>query len=329
MIHRLIEGAILAVLLSAARANLQALAVEPKDWDRLVGHAEQVFACRAADQKSFPDPVAAALELIQRAIAAVDQSTSESGDTRALRGSFRANAVKRVEEIAVRQTAWKLALDQATKLHAKAQQDQAKAVLEKAELPACWEAPQALLGNIEQARQALDKQFKESTRVLERAQASFDLKAGAKLFQEAITGFTQAQTRNVEDQRPTKLVAEAKAQLANITAPAKYEVVVVTDPGGARVVLTGGEEKKIECPATPCKFKFEEAYFRRSGGSFLDSKRLLTPVVAEISKEGHKTATMRLSEGSGVWRASVLGKKIQQDYYYFTKRKFDVRLPAR
>jgi hypothetical protein len=307
-------------------APLLAAESQEQEWDRMAAMAEQIYACRAVQQKSFPDPAAAALDLYQRAIQAVDQSSSDSSDARAVRGAFRANAVKRLAEIQARQSAWKIAFDQASKMHDKALQEQSKDTLVKAEPPACWVAAQELMAEIEGSRQELEKQLKEANQVLDRAQSSFDLKIGAKLFQDAIARFTQAQTYNVEDQRPTKMIAEAKVQLANITSPAKYEVLVMSDPGGAQLVLKGAGEGEQICPSTPCKFKFDEAFFRRSGGSFINSKRLLAPVVAVIAKAGYVTATVRLSDGEGVWQASVPGKKIREDFYYFTKRRFEVRL---
>jgi hypothetical protein len=298
---------------------------DPQSWDAMAGDAEQIFACRAPAQERYLDPASAALSLYQKAIEAVDRSTSDNVEERALRGAFHANAVKRSMELRASQVAAQAALEQASKLYSAGHQIQAASALEKAVLPACWVAAQELKSKIESARREAGVQFDHALLTLERGQKSFDLKAGPNILRDAVAALERVKGLDADDPRSGILIAETKVQIANFSSPSKYEVLVMSNPGGARLVLNTGDGEKV-CEKTPCKFRFDEAYFRRSGGSFVNSKRMLSPAVATITKDGYEPARLSLTEGKGTWRASLPGRKINETYYYFTKSRFQIWL---
>lgn len=293
-------------------------------WDELAARGDRVQACKF-DEGQISDPAAEALSLYRQAIAAVDAAQSGDATERMRRGAFRAGVVKRVAALSAKQARWQRALDAARVLHGQHAENRAEEGLAKANLLPCWSALQELLRSIRGARAAQDKEIAAADELLSRAQSSFDLKMAAQLYIDAIAKYTSAQQMNVDDQRATPRIALAKSQYATIESASGHDIMVLSNPGGATLTLRGGDKER-SCPATPCKFAFDAAYFDAHGGNFVYSKRLGRPVVAALSKPGFRSQEVTLTEGPKDWTGSIPGQRINKQYYYFSKTRFEVTL---
>jgi hypothetical protein len=300
----------------------------PDPWDALAARGNQVRQCRASGQDQIPEPLSESKRLYQQAIEAVDHASVGSLEERQRLGALRANAVKSLSEIEPMLAVWTIAYSQAEALSAKNQQDQAMQALQNGKPLPCSLMAQKLVAAIERSRQELETRFRDGMQTMQRAQSSFDLKQAVRLFQDAIAKLSDAQKYNLDDGRPTEGIATCKSLLANISSLSKYDILILTSPGGARVLLEGDQEEQV-CAATPCKFRFDATTFDQNGGQFVDSKRLLRPIVATISKEGYQSARVSITEAKPrVWKGSIPGQRIEQEYYVISKRRLEVRLVA-
>lgn len=135
-----------------------------------------------------------------------------------------------------------------------------------------------------------------------------------------------AQEMNVDDKREAAPIAVAKAQYATITSASGHDVLVLSSPEGAALVLYRGDERIGTCPATPCKFHFDAYYFDPRGGTFLFSKRALKPIQAQLGKHGYHSEPVTLTEGVGNWSESDPGGSYSFRYYYFERKVIPVPL---
>jgi hypothetical protein len=312
-----------ALFLAAALSGQSDSGVD--SWDALAAKGDRVQACMADDQQQIADPAAEALSLYRQALAAVDAAQSGDAAERMRRGAFRAGVVKRMAALTTKQARWQRAFDSARVLFEQHALDRSEEPLKKANAPPCWLALRQLLQGIRDGRSAQDRELTAADELLARAQSSFDLKVAAQLYQDAIVKYTAAQQLNIDDKRATPKITLAKSQYASISSISGHDVVVLSSPGGAALALRGGDKDR-SCPATPCKFQFDGAYFDPKGGNFVYSKRLSRPVVAEFTKSGYRSLQVTLTEGPSEWTGSIPGQRINKQYYYFLKNRFEVTL---
>lgn len=289
------DGVRRAVFLMAAAGSMSMLCLlfgqeggVADPWDQLAARADRVRACNAIDQETVLDPMATAASLYQQALNAVDGSSATNSGERMRRGAFRAGVIKRMNNLTAKQSGWNKAYQTAFNLSEQHSEDRAQEVLIKAAPPPCWSAYRELTAHIRKAHSDQDALLRDGDDLLLRAESNFDLKAASQLYQDAIAKYGAAQQLNVDDKRPGVKIAEAKALNANIASLSGHEVLVLSNPGGARLKLTGGDKDR-SCPATPCKFQFDVAYFDQKGGDFVFSKRSR----AQWSSNSAKRATTR------------------------------------
>jgi hypothetical protein len=299
---------------------------DPDPWDALVARGNQVQACAASGQERIQEPLAEAARLYRLAIESVDQALDRSSEERQRLGAFRANTVKSLSEVESRLAVWTKGYTEAQALQQKNQQQQATQALLSAKPLPCSLAAQELSRAIEKSCKELERRYQDGMRTMENARSALDLKSAIQLCQTAITLLTEAQRHDVDDRRPTDAVAICKEVVQTLSSVSKNEILILTDPGGARVAIRGEQESTV-CGATPCKLRFDAAFFDKTGGPFVDSKRLLHPIVAEISKDGFRTTTIDITEGRPrVWKGSIPGQNIEQEYYVISLPKFTVHL---
>lgn len=323
-------GCLLVALLNAASLNAQTER-ELGTWNRLAGLAGQVMACKAPGQEKISDPVATARGLYEQAIIALDAAPSSGEQERMQRGASRATMVIRLDELIQHQGKWNTIYLEASRLHERHSLNKASDALGSAEArpPTCTLAFQTLISSIDRELGEVESVLKEGDEIMLRSRSSFDLKKAALLAQQSMAKFNSAREVNQDDQRPVLKAAEAKELFALVTSLAKRDIVIVSNPGDATLVVQGEAEDRV-CSKSPCKFHFDDAFFNASGGNFIDSKRLLHPLVAKVSREGYFPIEVTLTKGPKTFRASVPGRKITQDYYYLSQTRFEVTLkPAR
>jgi hypothetical protein len=319
-------GALAGIIACAAAGFAQNVenSEPPEPWLTAVARAEQILDCMSPDQAAAPDPAGAAISLIEQALRDLGKAPPAGAQEMMTRGAFRAAAVRLLDRTQARRDAWNKAHAEASALLAKnALTRAAERVAAAAPLP-CAADFSGLSGRIAEARRRAEAVLLDADAKMLRAQSTFDLKESIRLAKEAVARYGEARELNVDDPRPPARLASAKALLASITSVVKHDILVLSNPGGAKLVLRGGDER--ECAETPCKFHFDAAYFDKSGGAFWDSKRLTQPVVATITKEGYRPVEATLTDGPLTFKASMPGRKFAQNYYYFSRSRFEIRL---
>jgi hypothetical protein len=241
-------------------------------------------------------------------------------------GAFRARTVKRLDEIVTTQSAWNEAYEVASALYKRAALDQALGAIKAAQPLPCAISFGDLRVRVEQTRENAENLIQEGEKILLQARSTFDYKSAVRLALDAASKFTQAKDLNLDNKAAPQKLQEARDLADTLSGVDKHDVMILSNPGGARVTLKGEDSDRV-CPSTPCKFRVDAVYFVSTGGAFLDSKRLLRPLVAVVEKPGYRPVEQPITK-SGQWKGSRPGGKVLIDFYYLSQTKFEVELAA-
>ena len=294
-------------------------------WFELAARAERILSCETIDTGKISKPLEQARALFQEALQSVDRAPSTNADGLRLRGVFRAEAIRRVDQLNSRILDWKESLEKATRLKNNSFLTRAQAVIAETEALQCAEDFGRLSGEISLDLRRASQLLDAADISYAAASSSLNARRALSKAREAKTNYEQAWRINREDARASDGIRSAQTIIDNLGRISKNEILILTNPGGASVRLVSGHSYP-QCTATPCKWAFDSAFFERSGGNFVDSKRLIRQVVAQITKEGYKSESIVLTSGPRTWEASIPGGRFRQIYYFFEKREFFVTL---
>lgn len=306
-------------------------APQPDPWDLMVVRADRVQACSDFNQAELADPAAQAISLYREAIKLVDRAPSPSLEESQRRGAFRASVVRRISILSEKRGRWLKAIASASALHQKHSLDRAEETLRNTDPLPCWKPSTTLLAAIADERRTENSMVTEAENLSLEAQSSSVPKMASKLYLAAIAKYMHAQELNIDDGRTMSGMAQAKSQNAIVSSLSSHEILVLSRPGAASLVLRSGGET-WSCSATPCKFPFDGAYFKPTGGRSIDSKRLAAPIVATLSKPGYGSKSITLTAGPYPWTAYTRNGRVRMYYYYFPRQMFRaelVPLPSR
>jgi hypothetical protein len=302
---------------------------DEESWVRFTVEAQSLLECRSASAEKTHNPVTAAVDRYDRALAALDASRTGKDEVARTRGAARARIVRDREMLLSKQKVWDSSLRDAMKLLGNHTPQSALTVLNRESPPSCWEAFREAKETAENEQKLAIASMREGERLLSQARAALSFTEAAAVAANAEKVFRLAYEHDREIPNAPHRQAQAERVRTDASKPlGSNEIVIFSNPA-ANVTLLG-RFKSQGCMTTPCRLKFDAAYFDSSGGSFLDSKRLHEPVVAQVSSTEFNAARVLLTQGPSDWSGKMPGGRAHVSFHYFGTNHFEVRLiPAR